>query len=492
MNADYIITFGTMAALTWAAGSLCALLTSPADRRKSLIVYCLLSFGTLLAMLYVDASSTLGRNAVLHLLSKLQGGDFQHLCLAGLGVCVGFGPAVWPWQHAWGDPNQGTVQTFLKFLQLLSILGIMGFIALLALQDQIKPYLVHRSLASIAGDPFGISVPEGFQCTDFHQCADSPVQIAISPAGDLYATAYSGVANQYGIVLRLVQDTNTGKVKETIVARHLNRPHGLAFWDGELYVSRSGQYARANDGQLVHENTGAITRLRDTDGDGIMDYYDDIIAGLPGAQGPDELHQNNGIAFSDTGELYITSGAHSDRGPTTHPYEGTLLRARADGSELSVFAKGFRNPFDVVVTAGGEVFCTDNDANDRRNGDEFNHVIEGQHYGFPYADGQHDHPEGTVAPLLVAHPGTLQGIAYTDAETLPAEYRDCFYTVSYGNGEIWRIRLAGESGNYTAEKAVFARIPNALDIAIDDNGTIYVSSFESRKIYRIQPLEPLP
>ncbi|MCG8448576.1 MAG: PQQ-dependent sugar dehydrogenase [Pirellulales bacterium] len=486
MKPDYLITFGTMAALVWACGSLFALVSLPLERQKGLILYCVLSFGALLGMLAVDADASLGRNAAVHLISKLRNGSFEHLCLAALGVCVGFGAAAWPWQQPWAEPLRGIAQRLLRSLQLLSILGTIGCIALLALQDRLKPYLVHRSLTSIASEPFGIKVPEGFLCEEFHQCADSPVQIAVGPEGNLFATAYSGVANQYGVVLKLTADVSTGRVQETTVARHLNRPHGLAFWEGELYVSRSGQYARAIAGRLVHENTGAITLLRDTDGDGLMDYYQDVVTDLPGAQGPDELHQNNGIAFSDGGNLYITSGAHADRGPTTHPYEGTILSARPDGSELTVYAEGFRNPFDVVVGAGGEVFCTDNDANDRRSGDEFNHVMQGKHYGFPYADGQQEHPTGTIAPLLVAYPGTLQGLTYTEAEGLPKAYRNCFYSVSYGNGEIWRMRLQGEPGSYTVEKDLFARIPQALDIAIAEDGTIYVSCFGSKKIYRVR------
>ena len=34
-------------------------------------------------------------------------------------------------------------------------------------------------------------------------------------------------------------DPDTGRVTETIVASHLNCPHGLAFHEGVLYVSRT-------------------------------------------------------------------------------------------------------------------------------------------------------------------------------------------------------------------------------------------------------------
>jgi glucose/arabinose dehydrogenase len=249
-------------------------------------------------------------------------------------------------------------------------------------------------------------------------------------------------------------------------------------------VSRSGQYAKAISGTMTWINTGAVTRLRDLDGDGVMDFYEDVLSDLPGAQGPDPLHQNNGIAFSSDGLLYTTVGAHSDRAPAVGKHEGTILRSRADGSELTVFAEGFRNPFDIVVGPDAQLFSTDNDANDRRSGDELNHVVAGAHYGFPYADGSTEHPQGTVAPLMVTN-GSLQGITYASSPRLPEELRDCLYAVSYENGEIFRIRLTRTGDAYTAQSTLFARIPGAVDICVDRDGTFYISCFHSQTIYRL-------
>jgi glucose/arabinose dehydrogenase len=289
-------------------------------------------------------------------------------------------------------------------------------------------------------------------------------------------------------VARLSTDPQTGAVRETHIARNLSRPHGLAFHDGELYVSRSGQFARAEAGRLVGVNTGAVTRLRDLDGDHLIDHYEDVVTDLPGAQGPDPLHQNNGIAFGPDGALYVTAGAHSDRAPTTGIFEGTVVRAMLDGSPPEVFAQGFRNPFDICFGPQGQLFGTDNDASDRRNGDELNHIRSGEHYGFPYADGIREHPEGAVSPLLVTRDGTYQGVCYAPASAaLPAPYRDSLYVAGYGNGEIHQVRLRQDGESWIAESSVFARVPGALDITLADDGTFYIACFATQKIYRLRP-----
>ena len=335
-------------------------------------------------------------------------------------------------------------------------------------------------------DPTSHSTNDDFLIDVYYECQFRPVQIAVGPDGALYATGYRGEVNQYGTVARIAPDRESGAMTEVEIAHNLNRPHGLAFYDGDLYVSRSGHYTRAKFGKLTETNTGAVTLLRDTDGDGVMDYYHDVVADLPGAQGPDELHQNNGITFGPKGYMYCTVGAHSDIGPVVGPLEGTIVRSRPDGSNMAVFARGFRNPFDVAIGPRGELFCTDNDPSERRSGDELNHVVKDGHYGFPYADGALPHPDGTTGPLLVHKDGTLQGLAYTNSPGLPEKYRDCLYAASYQNGEIFRIVLHRDGKTFRAESTIFARIPGALDIAIDQAGTFYVSCVHTRKIYRLR------
>lgn len=486
MQPEHLLTVATLIALAWSFGATLALLRGIKTPTWLSVTYVVVSMSMLAAVLWIHSILTPGRNAVVYLFQMLTEGDLHHLCAAGLGLCVGFGPAIWPWQEQWQQPAESGRKWLLKAAGLVSILCAFVFLSLLTLQEKIEPYVKRRSLASIVANPLGYSRQSDVTMEEYHACDFFPLQIAIGPDGQLYASAYRGAAYQHGVVMRVGPDPKTGAIVETQIARSLGRPHGLAFYQGDLYVSRCGQYVRADKGTLVGVNTGAVTLLKDLDGDGIMDYYDDIITDLPGAQAPDPLHQNNGIAFSDAGDLYITAGAHADRAPTVHSFEGTILRARADGSNLAVFARGLRNPFDIAIGPDGQVFCTDNDASDRRNGDELNHLIEGGHYGFPYADGKAEHPVGSIAPLAVMQSGTFEGLAYTNSPQLPEEYRNCLYIVGYGNGDVYRMRLTPQGSTYQADVKLFARVPGALDIAIDPNGTFYVSCFHTKKIYRLR------
>jgi glucose/arabinose dehydrogenase len=359
-------------------------------------------------------------------------------------------------------------------------------LSLMTAQEQLQPLLKKRSLGSIVSNPFGFSQSAEFVLEEFHQCSIHPVQIAVGPEGDVYVAGYWGAAFHDGVVARLSQSPEDGTIHETTIARNLGRPHGLAFHHGDLYVSRSGQFARAEAGRLVGINTGAVTLLRDLDGDQLIDYYEDVVADLPGAQGPDPLHQNNGIAFGPDGALYVTVGAHSDRAPVTGMFEGTIVRAALDGSAPEVFAEGFRNPFDLCFTASGQLVGTDNDASDRRNGDELNLIRAGKHYGFPYADGSRQHPEGTVPPLLVNRNQTYQGLCYASSLDLPTRYRDSIYVASYGSGEIHQVQIRPEGDTVRAVSSVFARVPGALDITVTDKGEFYIACFHSKKIYRLR------
>lgn len=448
------------------------------------IVYAFMAVAGILAAVWLNSVISLGRNSVMFVASSLMDGDLRHVSAAALGTCLGLAAALWPWQVSECLTHRG--RRIVRGATVSVVLLSFVVLSLMTAQDQIQPLLKRRSLSSIVTNPFAFTQPTDFVLEEMHQCSIYPVQIAVGPDGDVYVTGYWGAAFQDGVVARLSRSPKDGTIRETIIARNLGRPHGLAFHEGELYVSRSGQFARAEAGQLIGVSTGAVTLLRDLDGDKLIDYYDDVVTNLPGAQGPDPLHQNNGIAFGPDGALYVTVGAHSDRAPATGLFEGTVVRAAFDGTAPEVFAKGFRNPFDICFMTNGELVGTDNDASDRRNGDELNLIRAGQHYGFPYADGSRPHPEGTVAPLLVTRNQTYQGVCFTDSPNLPTRYRNSVYVASYGSGEIQQVQLRLEGDVWHADSKVFARVPGALDIAVNDKGEFYISCFHSKKIYRLR------
>jgi glucose/arabinose dehydrogenase len=261
---------------------------------------------------------------------------------------------------------------------------------------------------------------------------------------------------------------------------------GLAARGGHLFVARSGFLARATKGHIDYENAGAITRLSDLDRDGTMDYYEDVVVGLPGSQGPIPQHSLNGIAFGADGSLYIAQGAHSDRDPISQTWEGKILRATPDFQTVSVFASGFRNPFGLTLGPNHQLFATDSDVVIGDPGDELNLIKEGAHYGHPYVVGDDDGGGKFTKPLLIGPGSSFTGIAYSVSSSLPPEYRGCLYLADFGKNQVLRVILTQEGESYTAKAVPFLRVPAPVGIAVTRSGIFYICSYEG-VVLRVKP-----
>jgi glucose/arabinose dehydrogenase len=438
----------------------------------------LLAFFVFLGSVAVASAAMAGRNSVVYLVQELARLDRTLSALVATGAFFGVLAVL-----ALG----GFVKTRWRgFLGVTTYAGALVCLSLLTLKEVISPHLTTPENATSPGSLLDSSVAPGFQMEVYAQLNIAPTSIALGPDGYLYVAGYGGVAYQNGVIVRLETSPQDGRVRERNVASYLNRVHGIAFHGRDLYVSRAGQFARAIQGRIIQEDTGTITRLQDLNGDGEYNYYTDIIKGLPGAQLPDGLHQNNGIIFDAEDNLYITVGAPSDHSPFTHCYAGTILRARPDGTNLTVFARGFRNPYDLVIGPDHQLFCTDNDPDLGNPGDAFFHVKEGAHYGHPYnAVGNGVTLTGVVPPLFRS-PAALEGLAYAPPGSLPPGYDNAIYVAAFGGDHVNRIRLERQGDSYKATMDPFASIPQALDVVISPQGEMYVCSHSERKIYRIR------
>jgi len=363
----------------------------------------------------------------------------------------------------------------------LGYLGMLLFGSLIVGKEFISPYLPHPG-TEFATSKFGSLAPPGFVIEDFSNTAIIPVRVAVSPDNRVYVSGHLGIAAQEGGIVELVQEDD-GTVTEKLVARMLNRPYGLAVTSKHIYVSRSGQYTRWIDGKAEQISTGAVTQLTDFDNDGVMDHYHDVIVDLPGAKGPDFLHQNNGIAIDRDGALYITTANETDGHPSESPIGGVILKASGQNFEnVEVYATGLRNPFGIAFDSKGGLFATDNDAQTGllggNLGDKLLEVNEGAFYGHPYAP---DNTPSVTAPLLRSS-FALGGLALADSASLPERYNDKLYIVIYGEGRVMEVEFKDDG---SIELLPFATVPGAVDLAIAPNGHFYVGVYPD-KIVRVR------
>lgn len=186
----------------------------------------------------------------------------------------------------------------------------------------------------------------------------------------------------------------------------------------------------APDGTLYVSSTGRITTVRDTNNDGVGDASEGIITGLPTGR-----HQNNGMAIGPDGKLYITNGSTCDDCLEPDDRSATILQSNLDGSELRVYAKGLRNPYDITFDSSGQLWATDNGPDAPcATIDELNLIVDGGDYGWPYGNAGCDaQTDGTPPVASMGLHAAATGIASYKGDQFPAEYNGNLFATVWGS-----------------------------------------------------------
>ena len=344
-----------------------------------------------------------------------------------------------------------------------------------------------------------LRVPAGFQVTVFAQGLGAPRMMAVGTDGTVYVTRRD--SNDV-IALR---DDGSGKAGEPRkVVSNLRRVHGIAV-----------------EGRTMFLATVKEVYVADMREDGSVGEPRAIITDLPdGGQ-----HPNRTIAMGPDGMLYISIGSTCNVCDEPNAEHATILRAKPDGSERGVHARGLRNTigFGWHPTTG-EMWGMDHGSDWMGNDappEELNRIQNAGHYGWPFCHGAREvsryftgEPAGsrkeelcprTVAPVLTyqAHSAPLQMAFYTGAQ-FPEAYRgDAFVAmrgswnrqpptgykvvrIRFENGEPRRVEdfltgfLSRDATKYYARVAgVVVASDGSLLVADDTNGVIYRVSYAS-------------
>jgi hypothetical protein len=193
----------------------------------------------------------------------------------------------------------------------------------------------------------------------------------------------------------------------------------------------------------------------------------------------------NGIGFGANGRLYagvdVGLTDNNDHGPVTtsaHLYE--ILTFRADGSDLQVFAKGMRQPWQMTFRAGSNSpFVTNlgQDKGSKNPPDYLLHVHAGDNYGFPACNQTvASKCQGFTQPFRLFKPHTdLMGIAVRAGT---------FYMTSFlgggKGGEVFSLGL----GSHTLKPLLKRFVAPTVGLGLH-NGFVYVGELTGQ-VFRVK------
>jgi glucose/arabinose dehydrogenase len=324
----------------------------------------------------------------------------------------------------------------------------------------------------VAGWENRIQVPAGFSVSYYGRVEGQPTSIAFSPTdGQLY------IAVQAGTIFKM---DNAGGVSAYVGG--FNVPTGIAFRPGtnQLYVS-----SRVRD-----ENVGGEAQVS-------VVNRGQLIGGLPCCY--TYFHAANGIAFGPDGFGYVGVGARADHGEILdgpnagqldemHPLEASILRFNPDTGEVSVYATGFRNPYDIAWDGFGQLWATDNTP-DFDPPERLHRVVPGGLHGYPYYDCDvcFSPPPGVtvIPPLAQFTPSSSPtGVTAYSGSQFPG-YNNAIFVALWsafpGAQKIMHIGTGGSSAPVNFATGFAAPI----DVVTGPDGSLYVADWATGIIFQI-------
>ena len=283
-----------------------------------------------------------------------------------------------------------------------------------------------------------IQLPPGFRVNVFAEGLGYARMMAFNSQGDLVLTApsrevagdtcHGGNCTRHDGRVYLLPDRNRdGVADQTIVlAEGLDRPHGIAYREGGLYVAEHGRVVRLLDRE------GAAGELQV------------VVPDLP--INPGSSHWTRTLAFGNEGKLYVSAGSPCNVCQPEDERLATVLQYNADGSGERILARGLRNAVGIAVEPrSGNVWATVNGRDllgDDLPPDYVSEVRDGDHFGWPFCNvGVPDPDLGhlgdcmqTRAPtyFLPAHSAPL-GMAFYTGQQFPPQYRGDLFVALHGS-----------------------------------------------------------
>lgn len=340
-------------------------------------------------------------------------------------------------------------------------------------------------------DLSAIELTEGFEIDYFARDVPNARAMTLGTQGTLFVGSMRA-GNVYGVV---DQDGDHKADHVYTLATDLNRPTGVAFHQGDLYIAEISRISKLENIEDRLDNPGQLVTV-----------YEEV---------PSETHHGwKFLAFGPDDWLYFNIGAPCNICESEDDRFATLARIKPDGSQFEIYARGVRQSvgFDWHPETG-DLWFTDNGRDwmgDNLPPDELNRATRsGMHFGYPYCHGG-DIPDPEfgdkrrcsefVEPVqkLGPHVAAL-GMTFYTGDHFPSEYKNQIFIAEHGSWNRsekigYRVMLVksenGEAISYEPFAQGWLREDGSVsgrpaDVLVTPEGALLVSDDETGVIYRI-------
>jgi len=338
-----------------------------------------------------------------------------------------------------------------------------------------------------------IKASNGLTVFDFSTQVPGARDLQFTPGGVLLVSETSA-----GKIVALPDDNHDGVPDQTkTIISGLKKPHGLAFYQGKLYVAEENKVVRYNwdDKNLVASADKDLFTL------------------------PEQLvsrHFTRGLEFDQQGNLYVSIGSTCDTCLENNEQFASVIISNANGDNPHLYAKGLRNAvFLKLNPKTNQIWDTEMGRDYLGNTtppDEINILKENGNYGWPYCYGNKvkdsSFTEGnpvdcsqTESPIyqVPAHSAPL-GLTFIKSSLFSSDAQGdlivAYHGSNQGNGAGFKVvqqhvtgnSISGEkdllTGFITGEDAKTVT-DRPVDVEFDQLGNLYVSNDKAGKIYLI-------
>lgn len=267
----------------------------------------------------------------------------------------------------------------------------------------------------------------------------------------------------------------------------LNRPHGIAFFEGKLFVAEEQKIVRYiwNEEKLEAKKDKELFKL---------------------PKGGN--HFTRTITFNNKGKMFVSIGSTCDVCFEKHPFLASVIVSDADGNSPKVYAKGLRNAVFITTnpstdelwgTEMGRDFLGDN-----LPPDEINIIKDGAHYGWPICFGNKVRDikfNSGTSPTKPDCKTTEEPVYEIAAHSAPlglAFHKNHLYVAYHGSWnrstpigykvvrfEVNGNSLINEQDFITGFLSGSEAVGRPVDMVFDKEGNMYLSDDKAGVVYKV-------